>query len=676
LKTHPVPQEDVSDKKHTENADESIASNSQEAELSDTSLTSDRAQEYKSDRSEEESAEENLAAAPQATGLQNLIPPIRNSPALLLTETIPEEEEPVTPEHPFASGASTPPAEKKLHVSQRDMPHGETETQLLEDLDEKPFKQEEVFTVLAVECSETDAKSILSTENTPEMADGDVAIDLELEKSQNTEPMKPQAQRVEFVLIHSENRGGAFIPEPEATLLDRETEEVDVCVSARPPLDESAEPDVLLVPEDHVADVDMGETEEVDVCVSTRPTLDESAESDVLLVPEDHVADVDMGETEEVDVCVSARPPLDESAEPDVILVPEDHVADVDMEDDVRTVAGRSDVAILGDDDRSIRDFTEDFIAEQQPGKKSESNNQSSKESNSVASEIVPSPRSSTSDLTNNTDDLCNPNILDIIWSKCSKAESEGDIYYQLFGVKLRGTGKKVGMNEESSNLEPVHYKEVGIQVPDVLFFHELAAPQRRFIPSWPFHPDSPAAKIVLDELDKDHILASLRAQASAESDEKGFAKQQSLVENKSKELVNEDNTFHLEKVENRAEETLETASTSFVASHVPEYGTGSGRSTPSCSSSAESESSFPRFVHSVYPLRQPSVSSERSDDHLRKETDDWEINFPQAREETAAQTQPNENPVVKTSGRNDATDSEENNTLNNRLVTLPFISR
>ena len=199
-----------------------------------------------------------------------------------------------------------------------------------------------------------------------------------------------------------------------------------------------------------------------------------------------------------------------------------------DDEDDRRTVGAVSAVAVLGDDDPSIKDLTYDETLSESLGVGRKYAVQDSQDGNE--SWISGSSESSISNLTDNTEELCNPNILEIIWSKCA-AGSKYD-YREVFGVKLR---KVKGRQRNAKSIMDLHQPHsIGIQVPSPPSSNtpKLNKEQpkfsyfsngRKFIPSWPFDPESVAVATELDELDKEAIKAALLAQKELKKDLKAL---------------------------------------------------------------------------------------------------------------------------------------------------------
>ena len=201
-----------------------------------------------------------------------------------------------------------------------------------------------------------------------------------------------------------------------------------------------------------------------------------------------------------------------------------------DEEDDRRTIGAASAVAVLGDDeDANMKDLVDDvtnfFTDYDKVRFRAMEQNQDETESR-----ITESSDSSISNLTDNTDELCSPNILEIIWSKCSGKKEYG--YREIFGVKLR---KVRGRSRQckSTVFDVENYHTVGTQVPTPPPADDSAVKSQssnftyssgnKFIPSWPFDPDSLASNTELDELDKEAIKAALRAQQELKEDLDGL---------------------------------------------------------------------------------------------------------------------------------------------------------
>lgn len=190
-----------------------------------------------------------------------------------------------------------------------------------------------------------------------------------------------------------------------------------------------------------------------------------------------------------------------------------------DVEDDRRTLGGFSHVAVHGDDDTTIKDLMDDDPVNQSVDYE--------KDINDNESRITESSDSNISSLTDNTDDLCNPNILEIIWEKCHTGKDYG--YREIFGVKLR---KVRGRQREIKSFYDYDQEQqsVGTQVPTPPPAKESEKNKKnegkqffsdgsRFIPSWPFDPDSLAHNTELDELDKEAIKVALKTQSESKSE-------------------------------------------------------------------------------------------------------------------------------------------------------------
>ncbi|CAK8690593.1 unnamed protein product [Clavelina lepadiformis] len=213
--------------------------------------------------------------------------------------------------------------------------------------------------------------------------------------------------------------------------------------------------------------------------------------------------------------------PFDNETSPYATGNIEEKVGNYDDEEDRKTVGASSSVAVLGDDDVTVRDLVDDVtigdLSEEVRGR-SEFDESFSDDN----SEIAESSASSFSDITDNTEVLCNPNILDIIWEKCSALKDTSEPYHKLFGIKLRHV-KGRSRNVKSSFYSTEH-NSVATQIPTPpptlernLRKHDKEDwpkyQSSKFIPSWPFDPESLASNIELDELDRDAIKAALQAQ-------------------------------------------------------------------------------------------------------------------------------------------------------------------
>ena len=188
-----------------------------------------------------------------------------------------------------------------------------------------------------------------------------------------------------------------------------------------------------------------------------------------------------------------------------------------DFEDDRRTIRSISHVAVHEDDDATIKEFVDDILMDDVV--------ESIKDSlNDNESRIAESSNSSVSNLTDNTEELCNPNILEIIWAKSQAGRECG--YREIFGVKLRKIGGR-RRNVQSTFLNLTQQESVGTQVPTPPLpngskngeENESKRPfifsnGRKYIPSWPFDPDSLVHRVELDELDREAIKAALKAQS------------------------------------------------------------------------------------------------------------------------------------------------------------------
>ena len=196
-----------------------------------------------------------------------------------------------------------------------------------------------------------------------------------------------------------------------------------------------------------------------------------------------------------------------------------------DDEDDRRTIGAASAVAVLGDDeDANMKDLVDDIMGVS-GGFLKEQFLTLEVDQDDIESRITESSKSSISNLTDNTEELCNPNILEIIWSKCSTGKDYG--YREIFGVKLRKISGRL-RQFHSTMLDFENQVSVGTQIPTPPPADDsVSSPpqsskfslQSKFVPSWPFDPKSLAVSTELDELDKEAIKAALIAQQELEQD-------------------------------------------------------------------------------------------------------------------------------------------------------------
>ena len=223
------------------------------------------------------------------------------------------------------------------------------------------------------------------------------------------------------------------------------------------------------------------------------------------------------------------KTPSEKSKTSSDLGLPQNYIGKVeDDDDDRRTIGAASAVAVLGDDEEAnMKDLVDD-IADDSGNFNKGKFHPSLLDQDDIESSITVSSNSSISNLTDNTDELCNPNILEIIWSKCSLEKDYG--YREIFGVKLR---------KISGRLRPFHSTmfdaevqvSVGTQVPTPPPIDDSAqtptkfskfsssVSEKKFIPSWPFDPNSLAVSTELDELDREAIKAALKAQKEVERD-------------------------------------------------------------------------------------------------------------------------------------------------------------
>lgn len=234
----------------------------------------------------------------------------------------------------------------------------------------------------------------------------------------------------------------------------------------------------------------------------TIQSISEESQYDTAASSESEAADVAGNEEEDVQDDQPPVPPLALNSEGDR------------PDEDTATVGGISHFAVDGDDAGNMEDFPDDQSTSSSP---TCSRNKS---------EITPSIASSWSDLTENTDDLCDPEILKRIMNRISSVvDSEDNFFETLFGVKLRKRRGRMMRENDIKSISSIEEmisprKSIGTQMPSpppsIEVKTENTEPKqigKLVLPSWPLHDYFKNAGFEFDELDEMAIRACIEAQ-------------------------------------------------------------------------------------------------------------------------------------------------------------------
>ncbi|XP_077967058.1 uncharacterized protein LOC120341755 isoform X2 [Styela clava] len=195
--------------------------------------------------------------------------------------------------------------------------------------------------------------------------------------------------------------------------------------------------------------------------------------------------------------------------------------------------AASTTAATIGDDDDlSLNELDDGILYEEERSRSPEERGGFSYEETekiefaeeSETREIQQSPQDSTSrstslsDITDNTDELLQPDILEKTWSYGAGLDEDSELFQILFRTpplkrRQRRNRSEINPHEvRQGKHEAIAFKSTSDEIP--------VSPRRRenlsrrpFIPSWPFDPASLLNSRNLEDLDKEAILAAMEAQ-------------------------------------------------------------------------------------------------------------------------------------------------------------------